>query len=213
MKTSPHLLRTACWLAVGAVAFAAPGCSKKAETTPTPPSTSASPPTSTPSASDPAAALKAKADAAKAAVAEGQAGAAAVMDSAPAPVATPPTAAGTAQPDLAGAAALAADQASGNLTALKAQAEQLLTKYSGELTTLKTNLANVKALIDKNANLLPANVTTKYQELNALLPKLNGMVDSLRNVQTADLTNLVPKLQAEFGNAQKLYAEIKAALP
>lgn len=133
----------------------------------------------------------------------------------PAPVATAP-AAGTA-PAIPAALAVdtsAATAAAGStIDALKAQAEQLLTQYSGELATLKSGAVTLKGLIDKNAAMLPAGVAAKYQELNALLPQLSTMVDSLKDYQSADLTTLVPKLKADFGNAQKLYAEIKGMLP
>ena len=97
--------------------------------------------------------------------------------------------------------------------ALQTQAKQLLTQYSGELATLKSGVANLKTLIDKNANMLPAGVSAKYQELTTLMPKLESMVESLKNYQTADLASIVPKLQTDFATAQKLYTEIKGLLP
>jgi colicin import membrane protein len=111
-------------------------------------------------------------------------------------------------------AAASAGAATGSTAAvLKMQAEQLLSQYSGELATLKSGAIMLKGLIDKNAGMLPAGVAEKYKEFNALLPGLSSMVDSLKDYQTADLTSLVPKLKADFGNAQKLYTEIKGMLP
>lgn len=107
----------------------------------------------------------------------------------------------------------AASSLAGQADALKAQASELVTRYSGELDTLKRGAVAVKELIDKNAALLPAGVNEKYQQLNALLPELGSLVETVKNYQSADLTTLVPKLQADFAKAQKLYGEIKGMLP
>lgn len=156
-----------------------------------------------------AADAKKQTDAAAAAAKQKAEDMAAAAKATPAPVSPVPSAPAAMPVDTAAATAAAGS----TMDALKAQAEQLLSEYSGELATLKSGAATLKGLIDKNAAMLPAGVAAKYDEFNALLPQLSTMVDSLKNYQSADLTTLVPKLKADFGTAQKLYAEIKGMIP
>ncbi len=195
MKTSLRWIRLVSLFAC-AVSLAAVGCSKKSDAPATPetaPGTSAPAAPTAPQApatqtsvptANPAAATAAATDAAK-----------------------------QRMGDVDAAMKDAASSASGVTDALQTQAKQMLTQYSGELASLQAGVAKVKALIDQNSAMLPAGVASKYQELNALLPKLTTMVDSLKNYQNADIANLLPKLKTDFATAQKLYAEIKAAIP
>jgi hypothetical protein len=194
MKTTLHSIRRISIVAL-ATTLAAAGCSKKEEkppapaAAPNPPTAPATGGTSTPAAAtSPASSANAVTDAARQRASEVDA---VMKDAAPA--------AGTA--------------ATASMQAMQTQAKQLLSQYSGELATLQTGAANLKALIDKHAAMLPAGISAKYQELNTLLPRLESMVESLKNYQTTDIGALVPKLQADFATAQKLYGEIKAALP
>jgi hypothetical protein len=215
MKTSRTLIPVATVCALGVVLFVT-GCSKKSgeppATTTMPPKAAPSEPSSAstaaaPAANTPADMLKAAADEA-AAEAKKQTG-----DATTTMAAELQQKAGSAPAAMADATKEAGQAAGSSLDALKQQADQLLTQYSGELATLKTGAAKLKELIDKNAAMLPAGVNAKYQELNALLPQLSGMVDKLKNYQSADLATLVPKLKEDFGTAQKLYAEVKGMLP
>lgn len=132
---------------------------------------------------------------------------------APAPAMTPPTVGGVGQGGPADAAGLAANRAEAVQNELLERAESLVSQYSTELATLKEQVGALKSVIDQHKDMLPAGVTEKYAELEALLPRLTGMVDSLRNYQTADLTKLVPQLQEDFAKARALYGEIKGLLP
>lgn len=96
--------------------------------------------------------------------------------------------------------------------AMKEKAMGLIAQYSPQLDQLKSGAASIKSLIDQKASMLPAGVSEKYQELNAMLPQLTELVSSLQ-VQTGDLASLAAKVQADFQKANSLYDEIKAMLP
>lgn len=107
------------------------------------------------------------------------------------------------------AAAMQKDQAA----AMQQKATSLAEQYAPQLDMLKTGATSIKALIDKNASMLPAGVSEKYQELNTLLPQLTGLVASLKDYQGGDLANLATKAQTDFQKAKSLYAEINEMLP
>lgn len=130
--------------------------------------------------------------------------------SAPASPASPLTA-------LQGGAATTGDSTSANLAntaaALQTQAADLLTKYSGELDTLKSGALAVKSYVDQHPDVLPEAAKAKYQQLNAMVPQLESLVGTLKDYKNADLTTLVPKLQNDFAKAKSLYTEVRSLLP
>jgi hypothetical protein len=118
---------------------------------------------------------------------------------------------------LPGAATVAGDSTAASLTAtaaaLQKQAEELLTKYTGELTTIKSGALAVKKYVDQHPELLPEAAKAKYQQLNAMVPQLETLVGTLKDYKSVDLTTLVPKLQNDFAKAKSLYSEVRALLP
>lgn len=114
-------------------------------------------------------------------------------------------------------AAVTTKEASAGLAAsagaLQKQAEELLTRYSGELATLKTGALSVKSYIDKNPEVLPASAKASYQQFNSMMPQLESLVGTIKDYQNVDLTTLVPKLQSDFTKAKSLYSEVRALLP
>ncbi len=100
-----------------------------------------------------------------------------------------------------------------NAAALQQQAAELLTKYSGELTTLKAGAVAVKSYVDQHPEILPAAAKASYQQFNAMVPQLESLVGTLKDYKSADLTTLVPKLQTDFAKAKSLYSEVRALLP
>lgn len=145
---------------------------------------------------------------------------AAPAQAAPAPAATTP-AAPTALPNaltaLQGDAQKPAESAAASLaasaTAIQKQAEELLTRYSGELSTLKTSALAVKNYVDQHPEVLPEAAKAKYQQLTTMLPQLESLVGTLKDYRSVDLTTLVPKLQGDFAKAKSLYSEVRALLP
>lgn len=109
------------------------------------------------------------------------------------------------------------DNAMSSLTAstavIQKQAEELLTRYSGELATLKSGAIAVKNYVDQHPDVLPEAAKAKYQQFNAMVPELDSLVATLKDYRNVDLTTLVPKLQNDFGRAKALYSEVRALLP
>ena len=101
----------------------------------------------------------------------------------------------------------------GKLAAGQTQAGDLLTRYSGELSMLKSGVLAVKGYVDQHPDVLPASAKAKYQELNSLMPELTSLVQSLKEAKAADLVTLAPKLGASFARAKTLYTEVRALLP
>ena len=97
--------------------------------------------------------------------------------------------------------------------ALQKQAEELLTRYSGELATIKSGALAVKQYVEKHPEILPEAAKAKYQQLNAMVPQLEMLVGTLKDYKNVDLTTLVPKLQKDFAQAKSLYSEVRALLP
>lgn len=225
MKTSPRLIRVPALLAAGGACLFVMACSGSStdetdEMREAPPSAAETAPEVTPpAASEPAKGPTAAPENAGTAPAKAPAQEEATMAEtaepkpAPAPAMTPPTVGGVGQGGPADAAGLAANRAEAVQNELLERAESLVSQYSIELATLKEQVGSLKSVIDQHKDMLPAGVTEKYAELEALLPRLTGMVDSLRNYQTADLTKLVPQLQEDFAKARALYGEIKGLLP
>jgi len=96
---------------------------------------------------------------------------------------------------------------------MQAQTAGLLEKYSAELSTLKKGASALKAIVDQNAALLPEGVQTKYKELDALIPELSSLANSLKSYQGTDLSGIQSKLQSDFGSARKIYNDIRDMLP
>lgn len=96
---------------------------------------------------------------------------------------------------------------------IQKQAEELLTRYSGELATLKSGAAAVKTYVDQHPEILPEAAKAKYQQLTSMVPQLESLVGTLKDYKSADLTTLVPKLQNDFAKAKSLYSEVRALLP
>ncbi len=138
---------------------------------------------------------------------------------APAPVAPSPQSPATMLPPSAPAngSGSALDSAAASLSAtsgvLQKQAEELLTRYSGELTTLKSGVLAVKTYVDQHPEILPETAKVKYQQLTAMVPQLESLVGTLKDYRSVDLTTLVPKLQNDFATAKSLYGEVRGLLP
>ena len=149
------------------------------------------------------AAAKAEAEAAAAAAkAEAEAAAAAAKAEAEA-------AAAAAKAEAEAAAA----EAQAQMESVQAQAAEMLAKYSGEIDALKANVSKLAEIVDKNADVLPAGVAEKYGELKTLVPEVSSMVQSLKDYKGTDLTNLVSKIETDFGKAADLYKETMALIP
>lgn len=101
----------------------------------------------------------------------------------------------------------------GKLAGMQTQASDLLKRYSGDLSTLKAGVLAVKGYVDQHPEVLPASAKSKYQELNALMPELTSLVQSLKEAKGADLVALAPKLATSFDRAKSLYSEVRALLP
>lgn len=115
--------------------------------------------------------------------------------------------------DAEAAAAKAEAEAKAAAAEVKAQAADLMARYSEEIDALKANATKLAGLIDKNADVLPAEVTAKYNEFKELIPEVSAMVESLKDYQGADLQNIVSKIQADTGKAAELYREIVEMIP
>lgn len=102
---------------------------------------------------------------------------------------------------------------SASTAALQKQADELLTRYSGELATLKSGFTAVKSYVDQHPELLPEAAKGKYQQLNAMMPQLQSLVGTLKDYKNVDLATIVPKLQTDFAQAKSLYSEVRALLP
>lgn len=124
---------------------------------------------------------------------------------------------GTMKKDGDAMAARVQDTAARTLAEKKAALEQpsveLLAKYSSQIDALTSGVAALKKVVDQNANLLPADVQTKYQELQTLVPQVTSLFSSLKGYQGADLAGIVSRIQTDLGSAQKLYGEIRGMLP
>lgn len=135
-------------------------------------------------------------------------------ESTPAPASSPAPAMPSTMANLQGSGADSAIAGlSASAGALQQQAEELLSRYSGELATLKTGVVAVKSYVDQHPELLPEAAKAKYQQLNTLMPELQSLVGTLKDYRNADLTTLVPKLQTDFAKAKSLYSEVRALLP
>lgn len=110
-------------------------------------------------------------------------------------------------------AAVSAGDLVGKLAGVQAPAGDLLTRYSSELSTLKSGVLAVKGYVDQHPDVLPASAKAKYQELNALIPELTSLVQSLKKAKAADLVTLAPKIGTSFARAKTLYTEVRALLP
>lgn len=196
MKLIQSGLRSVVVVSMAASLFVGAGCAKKEEAPPAPTPTQVPEPKREQTA--PVAPVAPTEPKAAAVVAAQQSVAEAVAQ--PAPV--PPEAAAAPVPDLVG-----------KLAGLQAQTGDLLTRYSGELSTLKSGVLAVKGYVDQHPEVLPASAKAKYQELNALMPELTSLVQSLKEAKGADLVTLAPKLATSFTRAKTLYTEVRALLP
>jgi hypothetical protein len=103
--------------------------------------------------------------------------------------------------------------AAGQDAAMKQKAAALVAQYTPQLETLKSGASSIKALIDKNAAMLPEGVSTKYEELSAMIPRLTELVASLRNYQGGDLASITTNLQRDFEKSKALLTELKGMVP
>lgn len=107
----------------------------------------------------------------------------------------------------------AAAEATAQIDELKAQAAEMYAKYADDIGALQANASKLADLIDQNIDSLPEGVAAKYDEFKTLVPEVTSLVDSLKGYQGADLSNIVSKIETDYGQATGLYAEIMKMIP
>jgi DNA repair exonuclease SbcCD ATPase subunit len=123
----------------------------------------------------------------------------------------------SAQAELEKAQAKAAEvkaQAEAEVEKVKAQAAELYSKYSGNLSQLTSGLDSLKGVMNGSmSSMIPANVKDAYGELSTSVSDLKGLVGSLSDFKGSDLGTIVPEIQAKFGDAKKIYNDLREQLP